>query len=140
MFLSSVFVLSSVSPGRRRLTLASTRSEPFSMSHSETPSATIVSRRKAAKRDACSGVRRSGRVTISMSGVPQRLKSTTAPCEPARRPPPPPSCTVLAASSSRCTRSKPITSSPSAVGTASRPPLQSGSSYWLIWYALGESG
>ena len=74
------------------------------MSHSETPSATIVSRRKAAKRDACSGVRRSGRVTISMSGVPQRLKSTTAPCEPARRPPPPPSCTVLAASSSRCTR------------------------------------
>ena len=26
-----------------------------------------------------------------MSGVPQRLKSTTAPCEPASRPPPPPS-------------------------------------------------
>ena len=86
------------------------------MSHSETPSATIVSRRNAAKRRACSGERRSGRVTISMSGVPQRLKSTTAPCEPARRPPPPPSWIVLAASSSRCTRSKPTTSSPSAVG------------------------
>jgi hypothetical protein len=34
----------------------------------------------------------------------------------------------------------PIVTPPSAVGTASRPFEQSGSSYWLIWYAFGLSG
>ena len=30
--------------------------------------------------------------------------------------------------------------SPSSLGTVSRPRAQSGSSYWLIWYAFGLSG
>ena len=51
MFLSSVLV-PQLRLARRaaRLTLASTRSEPFSMSQSETPSATIVARSNVRKR------------------------------------------------------------------------------------------
>src|SRR5579862_3863730 len=48
--------------------------------------------------------------------------------------------TFFAASSSRCARMIPTVISPSGVGTASVPLEQRGSSYWLIWYALGRSG
>ena len=68
-----------------------------------------------------------------------RLKSTTAPREPAMRPPPPPSWIVLAASSSRCTRS--IADLVALGGRhVQRAAAHSGSSYWLIWYAFGLSG
>ncbi len=70
-------------------------------------------------------------MTISTSGVPQRLKSTTLDSAPWMRPELP-AWTSLAASSSRCTRW--MRTSPS------RPPLHSGMSYWLIWYAFGLSG
>jgi hypothetical protein len=70
-------------------------------------------------------------VTISTNGVPQRLKSTMLDSAPWIRPDVP-VCTSLAASSSRCTRW--MRTSPS------RPLVQSGMSYWLIWYAFGLSG
>ncbi len=74
----------------------------------------------------------SGCVTISTSGVPQRLKSISDRSAPILRPVPPPTCTVFAASSSRWARTNP-TSNGSSPGTLSRPPTQSGLSYWLIW-------
>ena len=140
MFLSSAFGRNSCSPGRRTETFASQRSEPFSMSQSETPIAWIVAFSSVRKRRAASGVRRSGSVTISSNGVPQRLKSTTEPVEPAMRPAPPPAWIVLAASSSRWARTKRTVSVPSGPSTSSEPPTQRGSSYCEIWYALGESG
>ena len=73
MFLSSVLVPSPLEPRRRRLTLPSQRMEPLSMEQSEMPSARNVRRSFSMKRRASSGVRRSGSVTSSMSGVPQRL-------------------------------------------------------------------
>ena len=79
-------------------------------------------------------------MTISTSGVPARLKSTSVRSAPAIRPWAPPMCTFLAASSSRCARTIPIGTSPSAVGSENAPSTQSGSSYWEIWYPLGRSG
>ena len=73
MFLSSVLVPRPVVPRRRRLTLPSQRMEPFSREQSEMPSVRKVWRSFSMKRRASSGVRRSGSVTSSMSGVPQRL-------------------------------------------------------------------
>ena len=75
----------------------------------------------------------SGSVTISSSGVPPRLKSTSDDDAPTLRPVEPPACTVFAASSSRWARTMPTISSPSAVGTTNSPGPQSGASYWLIW-------
>ena len=70
---------------------------------SETPSTRSVERSTFSQSRACSGERTSGSVTISTSGVPPRLKSTTLTSEPrsgrSRRRGP-----SLAASSSRCTR------------------------------------
>ena len=77
---------------------------------------------------ACSGERRSGSVTISTSGVPQRLKSTSEYSAPPMRPASPPLWTSLAASSSRCARVMP-TLPPS---TSRWPARQIGWSYWLI--------
>ena len=75
--------------------------------------------------------RRSGSVTISTSGVPARLKSTTLRSAPWIRPEAP-ACTSFAASSSMCTR---------WMRTSPRCPARaSGKSYWLIWYAFGLSG
>lgn len=71
--MSSVFVPSFVSPRRRRLTLPSQRMEPFSIEQSEMPSVRNTRRSFSMNRRASSGVRRSGSVTSSMSGVPQRL-------------------------------------------------------------------
>ena len=136
MFLSSVFVPSSVDPAGRTETLASQRIEPFSMSQSDTPIVRSVLRSSARNATACSGERRSGSVTISTSGVPQRLKSTSETSASAIRPAAPPACTSFAASSSRWARTMP-TRPPS---TSRCPGPQIGSSYWLIWYALGLSG
>ncbi len=136
MFLSSVFVPSAVWPRGRTDTLASQRSDPFSMSQSETPIVWSVFLSRPRNASACSGERMSGSVTISTSGVPHRLKSTTDDSAPAIRPPAPPAWTSLAASSSRCARVIPIRS-PS---TTRWPCAQIGSSYWLIWYAFGLSG
>ena len=139
MFFSSVRVRSSSEPAGRTDTLTSKRIEPFSSSASERPSSTTVWRSSCRKRLAVSASWRSGSVTISTSGVPPRLKSTSVAVAPWMRPDAA-TCTFFAASSSRCARVIPITTSPSAVGTASLPPAQSGSSYWLIWYAFGRSG
>ena len=124
MFFSSVFVPSSSLPVGRTDTFASQRSEPSSMFTSETPSWRSVSRSSVSHSRACSAERTSGSVTISTSGVPPRLKSTTLSSAPWMRPLAP-TCTSFAASSSRCTRW--IRTSPS------RPPLQIGTSYWEIW-------
>ena len=78
MFFSSQRVRSSSSPTWRTETFASQRSVPFSISASEMPSSTIVWRSSCRKRRASSAERRSGCVTISTSGVPPRLKSTSA--------------------------------------------------------------
>jgi hypothetical protein len=98
---------------------------------SETPSWRIVVRSSRAQAAASAAPRRSGSVTISTSGVPARLKSTSEVSEPWMRPEAP-TWIVFAASSSRWTRW--MRTSPS------RPAVASGSSYWLIWYAFGLSG
>ena len=77
------------------------------MSQSETPIVWSVFLSRPRNATACSGERRSGSVTISTSGVPQRLKSTTEESAPAMRPPVPPACTSLAASSSMWARVMP---------------------------------
>ncbi len=76
MFLSSVRVPSSSLPAGRTLTLASQRIWPSSMLHSLTPSSTTRLRSCWRNSRAASGEGMSGSVTISMSGVPPRLKST----------------------------------------------------------------
>ena len=78
-------------------------------------------------------------MTISTSGVPARLKSTSVALAPEMRPSAVPRWTFFAASSSRCARTIP-TSLSSSPGTTSRPSRHSGSSYWEIWYAFGLSG
>ena len=107
MFLSSVRVRSSSEPSGRIDTLTSKRREPFSISASEIPSSTTVWRSSWRKRFAWSAEWRSGAVTISTSGVPARLKSTSVCSAPAMRPSAPPTWTFLAASSSRCARTIP---------------------------------
>jgi hypothetical protein len=54
------------------------------------PSSTIVCRSSCRKRRACSGEWMSGRVTISTSGVPPRLKSMFECAAPTMRPVAPP--------------------------------------------------
>ncbi len=124
MFFSSVLVPSVVSPAGRTDTFASMRSEPSSMFTSDTPMRRSVAWRTRPNSAASAAERRSGSVTISTSGVPARLKSTTLLSAPWMRPDAP-ACTSLAASSSRCTRW--IRTSPR------RPAVASGMSYWLIW-------
>ena len=116
MFFSSVRVRRLV-PGRRTETFASTRSEPFSISASETPSSTIVCRSSWRKRFASSAERRSGcghdlderraaAVEVDERALARRGCGRSAP----------PTCTVFAASSSRCARTIPISRSPSGAG------------------------
>jgi hypothetical protein len=83
-------------------------------------------------------VRISGSVTISISGAPDRLKSTRV----ARRPSAPTTSpwTSLAVSSSRCARVMFTTNGPSDVSIDSRPRAARGIAYWLIWYPFGRSG
>ena len=131
MFFSSVLVPSASVPAGRTETLASARSEPSSMFTSETPSWRRVERRSMSHSRACAAERRSGSVTISISGVPPRLKSTMLASAPWMRPEVP-MWTSLAASSSRWTR---------VMSTSPRwPPVHRGVSYWEIWYAFGLSG
>jgi hypothetical protein len=103
MFFSSVLVPSCSLPTGRSETLASARSEPSSMFTSLTPRLRSVARSSFSHSRACSAERSSGSVTISTSGVPPRLKSTTDCSEPWMRPLAP-TWISFAASSSRCTR------------------------------------
>ena len=124
MFLSSALVPSVALPAGRMDTFASTRSEPSSMFTSETPMRRRVACSRRPNSAAWAPERRSGSVTISTSGVPPRLKSTTLVLAPWMRPLAP-AWTSFAASSSRCTRW--MRTSPR------RPAPASGMSYWLIW-------
>ena len=125
------------SPGLCTLTLASTRIDPSSILASDAPTATRIARSSVTYWRACSAVRMSGRPTISTSGTPARLKSISEASLPWMRPPAPPTCVDLPVSSSRWARSMPRRV-PS--GRSSQPSTFSGTSYWLIWYALGMSG
>ena len=109
MFLSSVFVPSSSEPLGRMETLASQRSDPSSMFTSETPSWRSVTRSSVSHSRASSAERRSGSETISASGVPARLKSTTLADEPWMRPDSPRWISFAASSSRwiRCSRTSP---------------------------------
>ncbi len=124
MFFSSVFVPSSSLPAGSTETLASIRRLPSSMLTSETPSWRTVVRSRRAQAPASAAPRRSGSVTISTSGVPPRLKSTSEAPEPWMRPDSP-RWIVFAASSSRWARWMRM--------PPSRPFTASGWSYWLIW-------
>ncbi len=124
MFFSSALVPSVVSPTGRIDTFASMRSDPSSMFTSDTPRRRSVARSSLPHPAASDAERMSGSLTISTSGVPPRLKSTTLAADPWMRPDEL-ACTSLAASSSRCTRW--MRTSPSF------PPEQSGMSYWEIW-------
>ena len=107
MFFSSVRVRSSSLPSGRTDTLTSKRIEPLSSSASDRPSSTTVCRNSCRNRFAVSASCRSGSVTISTSGVPPRLKSTSVAVAPWSRPDAA-TCTFFAASSSRCARVIPI--------------------------------
>ena len=78
------------------------------MLQSEMPSDSQISRSFCAKRRASSGVRMSGSVTSSISGVPARLKSTSECVAPAMRPSEPPTWIILPVSSSRWMRVMPM--------------------------------
>ncbi len=131
MFLSSVFVPSSSLPAGRTEMFASQRRLPSSMFTSEAPVCLIVARSSWSHSRAEAPSRRSGSLTISTSGVPPRLKSTSELPEPWIRPDSP-TWMSFAASSSRWTR---------WMRTSPRRPFRaSGMSYWLIWYAFGLSG
>ena len=129
MFFSSVLVRYPSSSGLRTDTFASQRSEPSSMFTSETPICFSVVRRSWRNSRASAAERRSGSVTISTSGVPPRLKSTTDDPAPWMRPDSP-WWISLAASSSRWARWM-RTEGPD--GTSRCPPEARGMSYWLIW-------
>ncbi len=77
MFLSSVRVPSSLLPAGRTLMLASQRIWPSSMLQALTPSSMTRARSCWRNSRAAAGDGMSGSVTISISGVPPRLKSTT---------------------------------------------------------------
>ena len=62
-------------PGWCTLTLASTRIEPSSIFASDAPTARRMARSSVTYWRASSAVRMSGRLTISTSGTPARLKS-----------------------------------------------------------------
>ena len=129
MFLTSTRVPKASVPTGRSDTFASTRIWPFSIAASEAPMVTSSSRSSSAYRRACSAVLTTGSVTISMSAVPERLKSTRLTCRPA-------SSTrwmSRAVSSSRCARVMVMVTGPSLVSNVRLPPDASGRSYWLIW-------
>jgi hypothetical protein len=71
--LISVFTPSRASPAGRTDTLASQRRLPSSMLPSFTPMATRMARRRVKHSAASAALRRSGSLTISMSGTPLRL-------------------------------------------------------------------
>jgi hypothetical protein len=118
-----------VSPTGRIDTLASQRKLPSSMLPSLTPSATSTSRTRLNASAASAGVRKSGSVTISMSGTPLRLKSRCV----QRADSGSPSCSDLPASSSMWMRVRPTRTSRPFEENATSPPVASGRSYCEIW-------
>ncbi len=88
-FLISQRVPNGVS-GRCTLTLASTRIDPSSIFASDAPTARRMARSSVTYCRASSAVRMSGRLTISTSGTPARLKSISEYSLPWIRPPAPP--------------------------------------------------
>ena len=72
-FLISTLVPSVVAPRGRSETLASQRSEPSSMLPSHTPMKSSTARKALRYAAASSGERRSGWLTVSISGMPERL-------------------------------------------------------------------
>ncbi len=92
--------------------LTSQRIEPCSIRTSETPRPRITFRSSVTYALATSGASAprpgTGFVTISTSGMPARLKSTSEWVAPWIRPVEPPTCSDLPVSSSMCTRSMPI--------------------------------
>ena len=131
MFLTSTRVPKASVPRGRSETLASTRIWPRSMSASLAPMARSSIWSSSAYRRACSAVRMSGSVTISMSGAPDRLKSTSEARPSATSAAS--SWTSFAVSSSRCARVIGTLNGPAEVSIASRPRAASGIAYWLIW-------
>ena len=119
-FFSSVLTPKADSPTGRTETFASHRRLPSSMFPSLTPTATSTSRTRLNASAASAADRRSGSVTISMSGTPLRLKSRWVERAESAKP----SCRDLPASSSMCTRVMPtVTTRPSdakAIGAARR--------------------
>src|SRR5829696_3509503 len=112
------------------------------MSASETPIALRMFLRWLAVERAASGEEMSGSVTISMSGVPPRLKSMSEPTEPCIRPDSP-TWTFLAASSSRWSLVMPtltVSGGYLDVPLGDGETVRVGASYWEIWYPLGRSG
>ena len=86
------------SPGLCMDRFTSQRIWPRSMAASLAPTYSAIARSFCSSATACAAVRMSGSVTISISGTPQRLKSTSVPL--------PSTCTSLPASSSMCMRFK----------------------------------
>jgi len=104
----------------------SNRMWPFCMSASDTPIARTILCSSKAKARTSPAPARSGSVTISMSGVPARFRSTWEKSPVAWR--------FLPASSSRCTlRIRIRLVRPVERGISMNPFSASGRSYWLIW-------
>ncbi len=123
MFLISVLVPSSVVPrGRTRDVGVAAQRALLHVAVADAERARACRAAGAGRRAASAEVRMSGSVTISTSGVPPRLKSTSE-CR-RRRGPPPPVWTSLPASSSRWTRVMPHRGSLAVGGrTLERPPI-----------------
>ena len=134
-FFSSVRVPNFSCPTGRNDTLTSTRSSPFSISQLDAPTQRINRLISVKYAYASSGERISGIETISKSGLPERLKSTS---EWSAK------CVDLAASSSKCAWWIPmrffckLSLGPKVISTYPAPLI--GSSYWVIWYPFGKSG
>ena len=75
MFLSSAFVPSAACPTGRTETFASHRNDPSSIFPSQMPRYFTVCQTKFRYFTASCAERMSGSLTISMSGMPERLKS-----------------------------------------------------------------
>ena len=124
MFLISILVPSGASGPGRTLTFTSQRMLPRSRSQSLTSPYWRICFRVCRKAIASSGVDRSGSLTISISGVPARLKST---------PLQPPKCVLLPTSSSRWMRVMPMVLRTPPTSISTPPPITSGRSYCVIW-------
>ena len=129
-FLTSALTPNALCRRGRTETLASQRRLPSSMLPSVTPVATRIARSRLKNSAASAAERRSGWVTISISGTPLRLKSRPVDRDPSRRSP---SCSDLPASSSRWTRMIPTRRASPRASNSSAPSVASGRSYWEIW-------
>ena len=134
MFLTSCLTPSVELPAGRIERLASTRRRPSSMLQSEISRYCRVCFNAPRNARASAGERRSGSVTISTNGTPERLKSTAV--FPGMR-----SWSNFPASSSRCNLVIAIVMlSRSGDVMGNRPAVANGLSNWEIWYPFGRSG